>query len=61
MDEEDILPQIYTLDVMKSHDESRKYDQKEAGKQLKNLGRGGRPKFEKRWGNQYRWSLMGSS
>lgn len=54
MDEEDILPQIYTLDVMKSHDESRKYDQKEAGKQLKNLGRGGRPKFEKRGGNQYR-------
>lgn len=46
MDEEDILQQIYTLDMTKSHDESRKYDQKEVEKQLKDLGRGGRPKKE---------------
>ena len=61
MDEEDILQQIYSLDMTKSHDESRKYDQKEVEKQLKDLGRGGRLKFEKRGGNQYRWSSMGSS
>lgn len=54
MDEEDILQQIYSLDMTKSHDESRKYDQKEVEKQLKDLGRGGRLKFEKRGGNQYR-------